>query len=159
MHLILSAERVLNALWRRHRGHHLKRVRPPAHQSSGKTGINIVAPQSLALHVAYHLTNGLRLWDFLLSSASSNFVESVEEEQDTTVGHPFKKAEIVSCPGCKQRLRLPQKVACYMIKCSGCGFSVTPQQPFTKSSSKIESMCAKKFTFSHKNHALLLCSG
>jgi uncharacterized paraquat-inducible protein A len=53
-----------------------------------------------------------------------------------TLGQPFKKAEVVSCPGCKQRLRLPQQVACFAIKCSGCGYAITPQQPHVNNGSK-----------------------
>ena len=75
---------------------------------------------------------------------SSNEEQVTGLLREPVVGQPFKKADVVSCPGCKQRLRLPQQVACYVIKCSGCGFAVTPQQALTSSGRKgtAESMYA-----------------
>ena len=64
------------------------------------------------------------------SATGAALLQAASQPLPPAVGRPFKRSEMVGCPGCKQRLRvpsLPQQAPCYALKCTGCGFMVTPQ--------------------------------
>lgn len=61
------------------------------------------------------------------SSGAAAAAQPAQKEANVPAGRAFKKGELVSCPGCKQRLRTPSSVACFVLKCAGCAFVVTPQ--------------------------------